>query len=360
MHSVVRDEHMLLMVILATSFYISIASIPLFYPVILVLLLITFSTKKIVIDQALFIVILLFISSISFQFLEPTAKLYQTVIYTVLGYFVYVLISSLRLLDNQIIISNLNKATHVVIVVITIDTVLRFLFPNTEIDYLKINEDLMFYKYKISYLFSDSNVEGLVLLSLFSLRAILAKAQKKQILDLTNVLLIVLLILTLSRSSMISAFIFILILSYKNNVKYILLTMLLGAIGFAFILPSILSSITVDGSGTTKIRELSAVFSFFSEHNLQEIMFGYGVGFGDELTGKYIHGLYPKLLIELGGITSFIYFIIITLFSIRSKMCLLYFIPILISGISFSFYLFAPYHFASLAILTLYAKNEKN
>ncbi|MEP9147272.1 hypothetical protein ABKT18_04140 [Enterobacter hormaechei] len=224
--------------------------------------------------------------------------------YYFIGILTFLLLVSLR---GNLTIAQANsiicKTVKFSIALLSMDTILRFAFPREA--YLeKIQEqghvDFIFYGYKHSFLFQDSNFIGLFALSIYFLvrnNINLFKYQK-----LIICLLIAILVLTFSRAAIISCtlveFIILFTRSRLNFRSKVFIVMML----FLPVLYALLNIVShsSDQSFESKFMLIHKFLKTFSEADLGQILFGWGLDNTRDHWGIAAHNLYNTLLLETG------------------------------------------------------------
>lgn len=246
------------------------------------------------------------------------------------------------------------------VVAVAVETIYRFSFPLLDLpqenasyinDLLSqkstlkemiLNQHFYAYKYS-SIMFFDSNFVALFLLPLLILALFCLQSFKpKRIFRVLIVIILILILLTFSRSAIITSwvlvyFYFLYHLLRTNKHVFVLvffLSILFGIVGLSYFI-SLLSS---DSSFGTKLDILASMKSIV-DHDLKNILFGFGVDRGEEVysyrEGAYAHSLIPLLLGQFGivGVVLFLSVFIYLGIKIGFFGWLLFF-SILLSGFS--------------------------
>jgi hypothetical protein len=269
--------------------------------------------------------------------------------------FILAIISLIAIKDIKVNISlveigwSVKKYNCFVIALASVDTALKVIYPDQN-PALNELEGISFYKYKKSFVFGDSNVLALLLMSVFFTN--LAVAENLSItLKKYNFVLITLIILTLSRSAVIATMvgIFGYLLKDKIFVKVFSVAALLSLtlINYSYIIKTLIT----DGSGGTKVKELSETIKFLSEGDTLNVLFGVGFGYGEVITDMYIHGLFAKAVVEGGLFFLLILLTFLVIIGIQSRKSLILFLPLGLASLSLSFYLLAPFQAALLGLI---------
>lgn len=239
---------------------------------------------------------------------------------------------------------------------IILETAIRILFP--DLDHLKgINPmsagSLWFYVYKMnSILYLDSNFTAIQVLSGLSL-AVFARMFFRGFSSFWMILFYILLILTLSRATILAGTMVLLFLLVPR--RYRLFSALMAIIGGIITLLYFQN----DPSFHTKFEIFSLTWNYLKDASPFQIIFGAGWSQAVEHLGMGAHTLISTYLIEGGSI----FFILMTWFWLANikasrKWSLLLLIPFWIAGLSFAFT--APFVFVVLALIqvSVYQKEE--
>ncbi len=192
------------------------------------------------------------------------------------------------------------------VLLLTIDTFLRFTFPrDSYIDAIIShgNEDMMFYAYKHSYLFQDSNFVGLFLLSIY----FLFKKNKNIFSNgsVINVLIVALVFFSLSRAAIIS-FLLVFLMEYINSVfnnrmlKLCLSMFFMPIVLLMVFLGGAIFNIFEDESFESKIFLINKLFDTLLDRDIGSLFFGWGFDNTRDYWGIAAHNLYGTLMLESG------------------------------------------------------------
>lgn len=278
--------------------------------------------------------------------IRPTAN-FGVILNLVLGITCFLILTSLKF-NNIILNSWLNKVNAITVTIFILEAIYRIMYPSAptnEMTYSLMNSDQQFYLYKFnSFMFKDSNTTALFILTiLFTNLAINELISKKK--NLTNIILVILLLLTFSRAAIFGALIGFVLYKGSNAFKLAVLT-----IG---LLLSFLLDITNDGSLLTKFFILSEFWFAYQAASIEAILFGNGIGMSDKLLGYSAHIFIISVILDLGIVGTVLYFMpFISMYFAGYRKFLLVLTPLMIAGLSYFFYLGFPLMFISFALLS--------
>ncbi|WP_162627179.1 O-antigen ligase family protein [Aeromonas media] len=226
---------------------------------------------------------------------------------------------------------------HVILVAVVIcalDTIYRFSFPKKEyIDAIleQGNDNLMFYAYKHSFIFQDSNFIGLYLLSatflLINNRSGLSN--KKYYVFL--ILLVVLVLLTFSRAAIVGLVFGLIAHTYlRIKVKYIiyarsllLLILILTMLVLLFFTIGLSSNVDInaiyDGSFITKLTIVDNFITTMENKDIYGVLFGWGLDNTSAYWGIAAHNLFFTLILETGIVGFVIILMPFLFYSVKYK-----------------------------------------
>lgn len=202
----------------------------------------------------------------------------------------------------------------------------------------KGKENLFFYYYKVnSIMYQDSNYVAVFILSLLTFSFFLKQSINVK-LKIQQFILFVLLMLTISRSAIITFFIFIFFIStrkkiFKNKLFFSLVIFFI-ILTITFFINEISKS---DESLAARFTIIESTVEYLSRADFINIVFGSGLGNSVNVIGIGGHNLFVTFIIETGflGTLFFIFFLLATL--IKSKLNTGYvIIPFIINGLSFA------------------------
>tara|TARA_Y100000034_G_C6766167_1_gene341539 strand:+ start:62 stop:706 length:645 start_codon:yes stop_codon:yes gene_type:complete len=200
-------------------------------------------------------------------------------------------------------------------------------------------------------MFGDSNGTSILLLTTLGAYFALAHLKAIELKHHVVIILFLLIVFTLSRAAIISSLICLALFYFPKNRALLVLFSLAFISIFSYLIPTAIMAFKNDGSGITKINELFHIMDFIKSSSLPHLFFGVGYGLGEEVTGRYIHGILPKLIIE-GGILSFLLFtlfVVLAIFYMSSSVFL--FVPLLVCSISLSLYIVVPFQVVSFCLI---------
>jgi hypothetical protein len=308
-------------------------------------------------------VILLFLTLISLlisSFINRTI-FNGAVLNFVFGFLAYFILRAKREYSVGFIKRHIKKILIIILTTIIIDRFLIFLRPiDVPLEVYRAYEErnTLFYLYKGSYVFADSNSIGLILVMLlfFTLRVnnLLKINFKKLILTVT----IILILLTFSRSAIIATIIgsmyFYLLILFKKTNKILailfstLLIILLSVFGYYVFINYIVS----DLSFVSKIKIIEIVKNFLLINaNFKNILWGIGTLNSLDMFGIYTHLFVFNVLIEGGLIFFIFYFLFFLYILLKYKFVKFYFFPVFINSFSAFFYFGFPLFFILISAL---------
>lgn len=252
---------------------------------------------------------------------------------------------------------------QIFIIVAIFDTVYKFVYP-IPVD-LSMSMDggffeRQFYMYKGSFFYKDSNGLAYLLLPILALGYELhrgtADNYKKLSAKLYYVILPIFLIAcTFSRAAVV-AIVAILIMMAPRKFTIIAMVFIVWAAAISF---GLFEYLINDASGGTKISEIGSIYTFISKSTITEAIIGVGFGAGDEITGRYIHGVVQKILLELGFFGLFLYVTMIcSLLALGGTRIAI--VGLLVMGASSNFYFLPPFAVAVIILIhCLYMFRQK-
>lgn len=240
------------------------------------------------------------------------------------------------------------------LILILLDTIFRFQSPielESAIEHYR-SQNTLFYIYKFnSIMFSDSNLTGIITLSLSCLSLFLRKHLKSKRYLIYTFLFSILLLLSFSRSAIFAFLIICCYIYYKNiNSPYLRFAIL------SFIIISCISIFIPyflhDESFLSKIYIYELFLNHFHQANISSIFFGLSLGGFGKTYGIEAHSIYATYICELGIIGAVAFFIFLKSVISKSGDVLVYSIfPILIPGLSYYPYAGIPMTFFSIAAI---------
>lgn len=352
---------LLLLIMITSSFYTTTLPVSPVYITLPVVLFVTgyfiFLKSRNIINLDLFFFGLgIAIYSVILSIFNSSNYTWPIVVNLLLAVFSFILLActSFKVSKSELSVS-ISKYSIFIIIYVSIDTLLRFLYPISNELYNVEGSDIWFYKYKASYILGDSNAVALLLLgTVFFLFYMCEKAllEVNKVTIFKIILLIVLLILTFSRAAYLALFIGLIYYLFKRYRELIHWCMVLSLVLIGVFTNKILIFLNSDGSGSQKAKELLSVFDFFGLSYI-DIAFGTGFGLGNTISGVYIHGLLVKSLIEGGAFFLFLLVCLFTIIICKNKSILIFLLPVIISSFSLSFYIIAPFQGVIMGVILL-------
>lgn len=282
---------------------------------------------------------------------------YSTYINLCLGMALYIAIRSYIVsskFEIQSLLKCVRQASMVASCMFALDTIWRLSNPGSGsefIDGLLMQNGIGFYLYKFnSIMFNDSNTVAIALQCLIFLNVYLYSLDGK---GRTQIAIgLILLVLTLSRAAIISTFILLIINHMKKYKIGILILLTISPILFIILFPSMMAIFSNDASNMVKIQILDYFTNYLANANIWEIIIGSGFDRSIEIFDVYSHILIITLIVEFGvlGTIAFFTFLISTAMESRGKTLFLI-VPLMLTSMSYWFYLGSPFVFATIAII---------
>lgn len=252
-------------------------------------------------------------------------------------------------------------SSFLILSIITLDTFWRLSHPgaNTQTAQAALEADnLGFYLYKFnSIMFADSNTVALAVQCVLFLLLYMHFIDKKG--RVLIIWAIVLIALTLSRAAIISTAFTLFVVRYRlyKAHRAIFVLGISSYIIFVYFF-SHHGPVVHDQSLNSKFYILYRFISYFQHATWLQLAIGSGFDRSEEILHIYSHILIITLLVESGIIGAVIYFLFIAvLVRETSGRALFVVFPLLLSGMSYWFYLGSPFMFATFAILAALDKN---
>ncbi|MEZ9888013.1 hypothetical protein AB4345_04730 [Vibrio breoganii] len=267
--------------------------------------------------KTLVILIMTLVYFIVFQFTDSTLNVWS---YYTLGIFTCLFIVTVRKSFDQKEVTSVSIGTCVsYLLVYSVDTIFRYLNPRQNyFDYVATsgNDDVLFYAYKHSYIFQDSNFVGLSLISVFFLLLNLKQPLGRYYKPLLAWCFL-LTVLTISRAS-----IFVLVLVWVLKLFFdarfdirIKLAFLIFSTSIIVLFVYGLNSIFVadDVSLETKFLIVKLFISQLEDNSIYSNLFGWGLNQTYYYWGIAAHNLFITLILET-GIIGFLIVILLFLY----------------------------------------------
>jgi O-antigen ligase len=203
-------------------------------------------------------------------------------------------------------------------------------------------------------MYTDSNFVGLFSLSLFFFTLYLKQLTgKKYYLSLTLLALVT--FLTISRASIISLFIFCLLIVFRERVyKYRRLVFFISIIFMFFVPFTLLKFRALDESFSTKFTIFESTLEFLKTTSLTNILFGVGFGNAVNSLGIGAHNYLITYFVESGliGLILILIFWGFMLYKSNFKVGIVMF-PFLLNGMSLST-VAIPYLYVIFAVILVF------
>ncbi|WP_237290857.1 hypothetical protein [Vibrio sp. A2-1] len=204
-----------------------------------------------------------------------------------------------------------------------------------------LNSNLHSLKSQSAY-YSDSNGYGIYILCIIMLLILYIlnnELKRRRFFVLGVTILCLFLMLSLSRSAIISFFFFLFFIfschTKSKLVKYIHFLIMVAAI--LLLIPKLYEFVLSDSSGSTRILIFQHTFSEFGSDTISEMFFGLGEGLGkirfSYEEGAYAHALIPLLLGMSGLIGTATYFMFWVILILSERMLFLFLGPLFITGL---------------------------
>lgn len=202
--------------------------------------------------------------------------------------------------------------------VMTFDTVYRFLNP--DFDYINAvtshdKVDLVFYAYKHSYIFQDSNFSGLLCSILVSLSLLITSVTNYRLAKFLLIVNIILVYFSYSRAAIIGVilyfllYLFLIRFSKVNKLMLFAFGLIISAL-LVLLIPLIMASISSlsDGSLLLKFGTFVETYETIKDGGVQQFLFGWGFNQSMHHMVRAAHNLFITIILECGFL-SFIVFI---------------------------------------------------
>lgn len=224
-------------------------------------------------------------------------------------------------------------------------------------------EDIIFYIYKYnSIMYLDSNFVGLFTISLFFFLLYLNTLDKRKSNLFIVLILALLTVLTLSRASIISLFLFSTIFPFRKFIyknRYIIYIAIMVLI--SLLAPFLLEFRSIDDSFSSKFTIFEKALSYMREAPIINLFFGVGFGNAVEVLNIGAHNFIVTYLVESGFIGLFLIALLWVIILLKTKLKAgIIMFPFLFNGLSLSTGSI-PYLYAIFAImLVIETRKNKN
>lgn len=223
----------------------------------------------------------------------------------------------------------------------------------------KGREDLFFYYFKInSIMYQDSNFVGLFILSLFFFLLYIKQFTFKKY-YLSFAMLTILLLTTISRASILTMFLFVILYFNKKIIYKYRIFVFIFLIILAFTLfPILLEYRTIDDSFSTKFGIFDATIEYISNASVINLLFGVGFGNAVAVLNVGAHNFFVTYIVESGFIGLVLIVILWTYILLKTKFKAgIVMLPFLFNGISLASGAI-PYLYAIFAVILILEKRR--
>jgi hypothetical protein len=197
------------------------------------------------------------------------------------------------------------RVFYIFVIIAILDTFYKFYFP-LEFDAQVVDErdfyEFGFYQFKGSFFYQDSNGLAYLGIPIVALGIEICRSMRGRGLPVSMLSWVffscvptALVVLTLSRAAMVA--VFMVLFLYVFRVRTVVSVLVVVGVLFSGWVSIFLEG---DLSGSTKLNELEAVYTHYSQSHIGDLFLGVGFGNGEALSGRYIHGALQKIFLELG------------------------------------------------------------
>lgn len=221
-----------------------------------------------------------------------------------------------------------------------------------------------FYIYKInSIAFEDSNFVSVVLVVFYiTLRCTVVYSNIDfRFNRIYSFCLLILIVLTFSRSAYIGIAVFEIIRRIcfsqkKNQTIRNSLIFCVCILIIPFVIQAIVYLTSVDASFLSKFHIIDLTINYLGAADIWSVLFGIGFGNAINAIGMGAHNIFIALLIENGVLGVLLYLSILVSISLRYKLTILLIFPVTLMGLSFS-QIAMPYYYVAIAWLIYLNEN---
>lgn len=262
----------------------------------------------------------LLITMLAFRIVDSD---YSVMSYYVIGFFCFFTIVGLlhtSSLTEKILCGMVTLISSTM--VMTFDTIYRFLNP--DFDYINAvtshdKVDLVFYAYKHSYIFQDSNFSGLLCSILVGLSLLITSVTNYRLAKFLLIVNIVLVYFSYSRAAMFGVilyfFLYLLLFGFGKVNKFIFFAIGLIILAlFVLLIPLIMASLSSlsDGSLLLKLDTFFETYETIKNGGVHQFLFGWGFNQSMNHMVRAAHNLFITIILESGflGFIVFILFVI--------------------------------------------------
>lgn len=304
--------------------------------------------------QSISLVPLFFIFYIIFSqiFKNPDLNTFFNVLFSYS--FFFLILNTLNHINSKELLSYSKYFVLFSIILLFLESIWRFSHPVFQLNKFNDdsinNENILFYAFKYSsIMFKDSNfVANFILIVYFFYQYLLNEKLMKNIFP--KYILLFFLILTLSRSAIITipiTYLLHYLFNKKNNIFLKIFFILLLSL-FLLIIFKFESN---DISFTSKFKIISLTNSYINKANFLQLLTGVGFGNATIYLGIGSHNLFITYFIECGilGLFFFLFINLFFLFKTNGKISYVL-VPLFITGFSLSSHSI-PYYFSIISII---------
>lgn len=296
-----------------------------------------FLSKSIKCDKIIILIILFLIYLLITQLVltTPNISAFVNFIFSLVVFLVVYLI--LYKTSQSVIINLSEKLVYFSLPLLIYEAYYRISNPVFFVDFkAEGREELEFYYFKInSIMYQDSNFVGIFILSLFFFLLYIKRYTNKNYYK-SFFILFFLVFLTLSRASILSLLIFLILYKFRAFFyKYKKITFITTISLISCIIPILLKYRKIDDSFSTKFGIFERTFEYFTNTTVFNQLFGVGFGNAYEVLEIGAHNFFVIYLVESGLIGLTFILIIWTYFLIKSKYKIgIVMFPFLLNGMS--------------------------
>lgn len=248
------------------------------------------------------------------------------------------------------------------LVYLTADTIVRLVFPSPPLETMQFIENSTgadFYAYKFGgFMFSESNSFGVIALSAYFAARIKQRFDRQYLISIAFCALV---LLSLSRAAIATMILFEILGKArigKRAIPFVVFLIYCLVINTLLLVVNAVLPQDFDGSGQSKVKFYLVFIKLIQDFNMEQLLFGIGLGQAVNFSGFYLHNLFILLQLETGFIgTILILFVFWRIFNRESLRPVLLSLPIL--GLSYLFMLGAPAVFITPLIAALQLEQQQ-
>lgn len=297
------------------------------------------------------------------SFLDPNFNTFINVVFSLLYFIITLNIAFYS--DNKTLVKYSKYFIWVSIILLAIEAFWRITHPvfiittvgGEDFDY-RDSEGELFYAYKLSsIMFKDSNFVGTYGLIVFFYYYYLKKKKYLKS-NIPLIILFLLILLTLSRSAIITVpftMIILYFLTLKIKIYHIFIGVFSLILGVLIVLPNIAE----DGSFLSKFHILELTWEHLGKSSFIQFLLGVGFANTVEYIGIGAHNILVTHLME-SGLIGLLFFLTVNFFLVKAtkKYSLFITIPLFISGMSLAGHALS-FYYACLALIYVIERNER-